>query len=128
VHDPNEIETAVTNLANKPGGGLIMVPDTFTIFHRQQIVSLAFRLRVPMICPYRYMIAEGGLVSYGVDLVDVYRRSATYIDRILRGENPSDLPVQGPTKFELAINLNTAKSLGLVVPPSLLAIADEVIE
>jgi putative tryptophan/tyrosine transport system substrate-binding protein len=128
VHNPYEIESAVTNIASEPGGGLVMVPDAFTIFHRQEIVSLAVRLRVPMICPYRYMIAEGGLISYGVDLLDLHRRSATYIDRILRGANPSDLPVQAPTKFELAVNLNTAKALGLVVPPSLLGIADEVVE
>jgi putative ABC transport system substrate-binding protein len=128
VLDPTEIETAVTNLAREQGGGLIMVPDSFTIFHRRQIISLAIRHRVPVICPYRYMTAEGGLISYGVDLVDLHRRSATYIDRILRGTNPSDLPVQAPTKFELAFNLKTAKSLGLVVPPSLLALADELVE
>jgi putative ABC transport system substrate-binding protein len=111
-----------------PGGSLIVMPDAFTTVHRELIIELAARHRLPAIYPYRYHVDAGGLMSYGVDAVDLLRRAAPYIDRILKGEKPADLPVQAPTKYELVINLKTAKKLGLTVPPSLLALADEVIE
>jgi putative ABC transport system substrate-binding protein len=105
-----------------------VLPDTFTTVHRRAIISAAASSNVPAIYPFRYMAGDGGLISYGVDLIDLYRRAAPYVDRILKGGKPADLPVQQPTKFEFAINLKTAKSLGLDVPPTLLARADEVIE
>ena len=108
--------------------GLIVAPDVFTRVHRQLIVTLAARHRLPAIYPFRYFIAEGGLISYGIDPLDLYPRAAVYVDRILKGETPTDLPVQAPTKFELVINLTTVKALGLTVSPTLLARADEVIE
>jgi putative ABC transport system substrate-binding protein len=104
------------------------MPDTFTIAHRQAIISLAAHYRLPAVYPYRFFAEVGGLVSYGVDLVDNYRRIGTYVDRILKGEKPSDLPIQAPVKLELVINLKTAKALGLTVPPSLLSRADGIIE
>jgi putative tryptophan/tyrosine transport system substrate-binding protein len=107
---------------------LIFLPDTFTGFHRQLIVELAARYRLPAIYPFGFFAAVGGLLSYGPDVTNQFRRSVTYVDRILRGETPGDLPVQQPTKFELVINLKTAKALGLEVPDRLLALADEVIE
>ena len=128
VSDPAEIESAVTAIGREPGGGLIVMPDAFTTVHRQLIILLAARYALPAIYPYRYQAVDGGLLSYGVDTVDLLRRAAPYVDRILRGEKPADLPVQAPIKFELVINLRTAKVLGLTVPPTLLARADEVIE
>ena len=119
---------AIADLAREPGGGLIVPPDNFSYVHRTLIFALAARHRVPAVYPFRFMAREGGLVSYGVDLGETFPRAAEYIDRILKGTKPADLPVQAPTKFELAINLKTAKALGLEVPPTLLARADEVIE
>jgi putative ABC transport system substrate-binding protein len=107
---------------------VIVMPDAFTTVHRQLIILLAARHGLPAIYPYRYEAVDGGLLSYGVDTVDLLRRAAPYVDRILKGEKPADLPVQAPTKFELVINLRTAKVLGLTVPSNLLATADEVIE
>jgi putative tryptophan/tyrosine transport system substrate-binding protein len=104
------------------------MPDTFMLAHRANVTSLAAQFRLPAVYPYRFYAELGGLLSYGVDLTDNFRRAATYADRILRGEKPADLPVQAPTRYELAINLKTAKALGLEVPPTLLARADEVIE
>ena len=128
VHSPDEIEIAMADLAATPGSGLIVMPDNFTSFHRELIVSLAARLRIPAIYPYRYFVNEGGLLSYGIDVLDLYRRAPDYIDRILHGAAPSDLPVQAPKKFELVINLKTAHALGLIVPRILLAGADALIE
>ena len=123
-----EIDAAVAKLAATSGGGLMVPPDAYTLVHRARIVQSTARHRIPAIYSYRQLIKEGGLISYGPDTVDLYRRAAGYVDRILRGEKPSDLPVQAPTKYQLVINLKTAKALGLEVPPTLLALADEVIE
>jgi ABC-type uncharacterized transport system substrate-binding protein len=128
VHDAGAIKLAIDAFAHGPGGGLIVLPDVTTGANRALIVALAARHRLPAVYPFRYVTAEGGLASYGEDVGDLYRRAATYVDRILRGEQPRDLPVQAPTKFELVINLKTAKALGLTVPPALLSRADEVIE
>jgi putative ABC transport system substrate-binding protein len=106
----------------------MVLPDTFTLVNRAQIIALARQHRLPAIYPFRYHAADGGLISYGINTIDLYRRAASYVDRILRGVKPVDLPVQQPTKYELVINLKTAKALGLDVPPSLLARAGEVIE
>src|SRR5262249_30754382 len=114
--------------AAKPDGGLIILPDLFNTTHRDTLVALADRYRLPAVYPFRYYVASGGLISDGVDTSDLYRRSAAYVDRILKGAKPGDLPVQGPTKFELVINLTTARALGLSIPQTLLATADEVIE
>ena len=128
VHDTSELETVVAAQAREPNGGLIVMPDTFTTAHRAEITALAARHRLPAVYPFRFFAELGGLLSYGTDLVDDFRRTATYADRILKGAKPSELPVQAPVKFELVINLKTAKALGLDVPPTLLARADEVIE
>jgi putative ABC transport system substrate-binding protein len=128
IRDDEEIERGITAFANSPKGGLIVVVSASTTKRRQLIVDLAARHRLPAVYPYRYYVAGGGLVSYGVDLNGLYWRAAGYVDRILKGEKPGDLPVQAPTKYELVINLKTAKALGLTVPPMLLARADEVIE
>ena len=128
IHEPAEIESTMSVLGLGADGGLIVLPDAFTDVHREQIIALAARHRVPTIYSYRYFTAAGGLISYGVNSADMYRRAAAYIDRILKGEKPADLPVQRPTTFELAINLKTAKALDLQIPDRLLAIADEVIE
>jgi putative tryptophan/tyrosine transport system substrate-binding protein len=128
VHDPSEIENAITKLGRESGSGLILVPDNFMSVHRDLIISLAAQFRIPVIYPYRYFAEAGGLVSYGVDAVDQFRRASEYVSRVLRGAKPADLPVQAPTKFELVINLKTAKALGLVIPKILLAGADAVIE
>jgi putative ABC transport system substrate-binding protein len=125
VRGEAEIDAAVAKL---PGGGLIVPPDTYTLVHRGRIVEAASRHRVPAIYSYRQLVKEGGLLSYGPDTADIFRRSAAYVDRILKGANPAALPVQAPTKFELAINLATAAAFGLTVPPTLAALADEVIE
>ena len=128
VHSDAEIETAITALGSEPGGGLVVMPDMFMEVHRMPIVLAAARNNVPAVYFLSSFARDGGLLSYGVDLVDTSRRAATYVDRILRGAKPSDLPVQFPTKFEMAVNLKTAKALGLAVPPSIRLRADEVIE
>jgi len=128
LRDAGEIERAVTAFARIPNGGLIVTRTTEAIMHRGSIIALAARYRLPAIYPLRVFVADGGLICYGPDIVDQFRRAAGYVDRILKGEKPADLPVQAPTKYELVINLKTAKALGLDVPPTLLARADEVIE
>ena len=128
VYSEAEIETVITSLGREPGGGLVIIPDIFTLVHRAPIISGAARNNLPAVYQLYVFASEGGLLSYGVDAVDIFRRSASYIDRILRGGKPADLPVQYPTKFQLVVNLKTAKALGLDVPPTLLARADEVIE
>lgn len=128
VRDLQSIEAVMTGLATEPRGGLVVVPDAFFASHSARIVSLAERLRLPAVYPYRYYIAQGGLLCYGVNNIDLFLQAATYVDRILRGAKPADLPVQQPTRFELIINIKTAKALGLTIPPSLLQRADEVIQ
>jgi putative ABC transport system substrate-binding protein len=128
VRDTAEVQEAVAKLGRDPGGGLIVAPDAFTLVHHQLLIRLAQQHRLPAVYAYRPYVAQGALMSYGPDPYDMFRRSASYVDRILKGAKPVDLPVQQPTKFELAINLNTAKALGLEIPPTLLARADEVIE
>jgi putative tryptophan/tyrosine transport system substrate-binding protein len=128
VRDASEIERAVGAVARFPNGGLIVTPSGWASVHRELIVKLAAQHMLPAVYFGRYFVADGGLISYGPDLSDQYRRAASYVDRILKGEKPADLPVQAPTKFELVINLKTAKALGLEIPPPLLARADEVIE
>jgi putative ABC transport system substrate-binding protein len=127
-HNVAEIERAAASIAHERGGGLIVNPDASTFVFKSQIIATAAHYQLPAIYPFRFMAAQGGLVSYGIDLNDLYRRSAAYLDRVLKGAKPAELPVQQPTKFELAINLKTAKALGLTITPSLLARADEVIE
>ena len=128
VRDPEEIEHAVVAFARLPSSGLIIVGAPSVVVYRHLIITLAARHRLPAVYPFAYFTRNGGLISYGPDTVDPYRRAAGYVDRILKGEKPADLPVQAPTKYELVINLKTAKTLGLEVPPTLLARADEVIE
>ena len=128
VRDMSELESVVAAQARAPNGGLVVMPDSFTDVHRAEITSLAARYGLPAVYPRRIFTELGGLLSYGIDQLDSYRRAATYVDRILKGEKPSELPVQAPVKFELVINLKTAKALGLAVPDKLLALADEVIE
>jgi ABC-type uncharacterized transport system substrate-binding protein len=123
-----EIERAVEGMSGEPHGGLMVMPDSFTMSHQETIVASAVRHRIPAIYAFRAFPVNRGLMSYGMDMISVYRDAAGYVDRILRGEKPADLPVQGPTRFELVINLKTARALGLEVPPTLLARADEVIE
>jgi len=128
VHDAGEIERAVAAFARTPNGSLIVTGGALAAGHRGLIIMLAARHRLPAVYPARFFVTSGGLISYGPDRVDQYRRAAGYVDRILKGEKPADLPVQAPNKYDLVINLKTAKALGLTVPPSLLARADEVIE
>jgi len=129
VHSDGDIESAIIALGREPGGGLVVIPDIFTPVHRAPIISAAARNKVPAVYPNSPYVRDGGLLSYGFDQVDTFRRrAATYVDRILRGAKPGDLPVQFPTKFELIVNLKTAKVLGLDVPQSILLRADEVIE
>ena len=128
VRDGSEIERAITAFAREPNGGLIATGSVAAAAHSKLIVLLAARHRLPSVYAFRTWVTEGGLISYGPDLDDQYRRAATYVDRILKGEKPADLPVQAPTKYELVINLKTAKALGIEVPPQLLARVDEVIE
>jgi putative tryptophan/tyrosine transport system substrate-binding protein len=128
VRSGAEIASALAALQGEPPGGLIVMPDTFNIVHRQQIIELAARHRVPAIYPYGFAVREGGLISYGVDPVDLFRRAAGYVDRILKGAKAAELPMQAPVKFELLINLKTANALALKIPQTLLATADDVIE
>jgi putative ABC transport system substrate-binding protein len=128
VRTEAEIDAAVAGLAAAPGGGLIVPPDAYTLVRRGLIVRAAEQHRIPAIYSYRQLIKEGGLISYGPETADIFRRSASYVDRILKGANPGELPVQAPAKFELAVNLKTAAALGLTVAPTLVALADEVIE
>jgi putative tryptophan/tyrosine transport system substrate-binding protein len=127
-HDAAEIESAMTNLGSTSDAGLVVMPGTSTTVHRELICALAARFRLPAIYPFRYFIPSGGLLSYGIVPSDLLRGAASYVDRILRGAKPSDLPVQLPTKFEMVINLKAAKALGLSLPQSVLIEADEVIE
>jgi putative tryptophan/tyrosine transport system substrate-binding protein len=128
VHTVGEIEEVVGKLGTQTGSGLLVTPDPFNTVHRGVIMRAAERYLVPASYSYRQYVREGALMSYGADIVDLYRSAASYVDRILKGASPADLPSQAPTKFELVINLRTAKALGLTVPPTLLALADEVIE
>jgi len=128
VRSDVEIETAIIALGREPGGGLVVMPDLFTLGHRVPLIAAAARNNVPAVYSNSPFARDGGLLSYGFDQVDIWRRAASYVDRILRGEKPGDLPVQFPTKFEMAVNLKTAKALGLAVPPSILLRADEQIE
>ena len=128
MRDAGEIERAVAAFARAPNGGLIVTASGLALLHRDLIITLAARHKLPAVYSDRSFVAAGGLISYGPDLIDQYRRAAGYVDRILKGEKPADLPVQAPTKYELVINLKTAKALGLDVPASVLARADEVIE
>ncbi|HVI64461.1 MAG TPA: ABC transporter substrate binding protein [Bradyrhizobium sp.] len=128
MRDAGEIERAVTSFTRLPDSGLIVTGSPLAYFHRELIIALAARYRLPAVYSDRVYVADGGLISYGPDRVDQFRLAAGYVDRILKGEKPADLPVQAPTKYELVINLKTAKALGLDVPPTLLARADEVIE
>ena len=128
AQDPSEIERAITAFAREPNGGLIVTGSQAAVTHRKLIIALALQHRLPNVYAFRYYPASGGLASYGPDLIDVHRRAAAYVDRVLKGEKPADLPVQAPTKYELVINLKTAKALGITVPQTVLARADEVIE
>jgi putative tryptophan/tyrosine transport system substrate-binding protein len=128
ARDPSEIEHAITLFARDSESGMILSPTGEARSHRETIIALAARLKLPSVYPYRYYVADGGLVSYGPDVIDQCRLAAGYVDRILKGEKAADLPVQASTKYELAINLKTANALGLTVPQALLATADEVIE
>ena len=128
VHDKSELTTLITTLAHEPNSGIIVMPDAFTDTHRTEIISLAARNGLPAVYPFHYWAELGGLLSYGTEQIDNFRRAAGYVDRILRGEKPTDLPVQAPVKYVLTINLETAKALRLTVPQTLLAAADKVIE
>ena len=128
VHNAAEIERVIASFAQKPNGGLVVLPHALTVFNASQIIALAQRYRMPDIHAVAEFVAAGGLVSYGINWDDQFRRAAEYVDRILKGTKPADLPVEQPTKFELVINLKTAKTIGLEIPPTLLARADEVVE
>jgi putative ABC transport system substrate-binding protein len=128
IHSDAEIETAIIALGREPGGGLVVVPDGFIAAHQAPIILAAARNNVRAVSPYSLFPRDGGLLSYGPDTVDIFRRAASYVDRILRGARPGDLPVQFPTKFEMVVNRKTATALGLAIPPSILLRADEVIE
>jgi ABC-type uncharacterized transport system substrate-binding protein len=127
VHDAGEIERVIETFARDPGG-VIVLPDTTTAVHREMIARLCIKHRLPSVLPFRHYVLAGGLIGYGINIPDVFGRAAGYVDRILKGEKPGDLPVQAPTKFEMIINLKTAQALGLMVPPTLIARADEVME
>jgi putative ABC transport system substrate-binding protein len=128
VHSDGEIETAIISLGREPGGGLVAISDPFMTVHRAPIMLAAARNNVPAVYSQSTFARDGGLLSYGPDLVDIWRRAASYVDRILRGAKPGDLPVQFPAKYDMAVNVKTAKALGLTVPQSILLRADEVIE
>jgi putative ABC transport system substrate-binding protein len=128
IENAADIERAISSFARVPNSGLLLPPDSTTIVHRDLIISLATRYRLPAVYALRVFVAAGGLMSYGIDIIDAFRQAASYVDRILRGAKPADLPVQAPTKYETTLNLKTAKALGLDVPPTLIVRADEVIE
>jgi len=128
VHNADEMERVIEQFARASDGALLVLPDLFTATNRRSIVAIAAHHRLPAVYPARYFVAGGGLMSYGIELLETYRQAAAYVDRILKGERPNDLPVQQPTKFEFAINLKTAKALGLNIPNTVLIAADEVIE
>jgi putative ABC transport system substrate-binding protein len=128
VRDIAEIEVGIAGLAREPGGALLVPPDPFSTGHRRRIVELAARDRLPLVAAVRSFADEGGLLAYGVHIPELFRQAAGYVDRILRGEKPADLPVQQPTKFDLVVNLRTARALGLTVPDKLLALADDVVD
>jgi ABC-type uncharacterized transport system substrate-binding protein len=128
VRNADEMESVIEQFAREPDSAVLVLPDLFTATNRRSIIALAVRHRLPAVYPFRYFVASGGLMSYGIETLETYRQAASYVARVLKGENPGDLPVQAPTKYELVINLNTAKALGLTIPPTLLARADEVIE
>src|SRR5215813_12867471 len=128
VHDADEMEGVIEQFARASDGALLVLPDLFTATNRQSIITIAAHHRLPAVYPFRYFVTGGGLMSYGIEMLETYRQAASYVDRILKGEKPADLPVQQPTKYETVINLKTARALGLDVPPTLLARADELIE
>jgi putative ABC transport system substrate-binding protein len=128
VGNASDIERVIVSTNQRPGGALIIFPDSLPVTHNALIIRLAEQQRLPTIYPFRVFTTNGGLISYGLDLIDIYQQAAVYVHKILRGSKPAELPVQAPNKFELVINLRTAKALGITVPPSLLATADEVIE
>ena len=128
VHNADEMERVIEQFARASDGALLVLPDLFTATNRRSIVAIAAHHRLPAVYPARYFVASGGLMSYGIELLETYRQAAAYVDRILKGERPNDLPVRQPTKFEFAINLKTAKALGLNIPNTVLIAADEVIE
>jgi putative tryptophan/tyrosine transport system substrate-binding protein len=128
VETAADVERAIESFAGGPDGGLLLPPDSTTILHRDLIIALAARHRLPAVYPFHFFVTGGGLMSYGTDQLEMFRLAASYVDRILHGDKPSDLPVQAPTKFQTVVNLKTAKALGLTVPPGLLVAADEVIE
>jgi len=128
VHSEADIENVIRKIGSEPDNGLFVLPDSHNIVHRKRIIELAAQYRLPAIYYFRYFASDGGLISYGPDEMDLFRRTAGYVDRILKGTSPADLPVQQPTKFELVINLKTARALGIQMPDSLIARADAVIE
>ena len=128
IETASDIERAIELFAREPNGGLFLPPNTTNNVHRALIIALAARHRLPAVYAFRFFVADGGLMSYAIDQVDMFRQTASYVDRILRGANPADIPVQAPTKFKTTLNLKTAKALGLTVPPGMLVAADEVIE
>ncbi|MGN6748108.1 MAG: ABC transporter substrate binding protein [Xanthobacteraceae bacterium] len=128
LHEPRQIESLIDQFSQTPNGGLVVLPDAGTNRYRAQIISAAGRARMPAIYGFRNLAEEGGLMSYGVDVTELFRRAANYVDRVLKGAKPGDLPVQLPDKFEFVINLKTAKALNIQIPPGVLAIADAVIE
>ena len=128
VDNVAELEQSISGIARQGNGGLLVLPDSFNIAHRDRLIALAAEYRLPAVYAWRYFVMDGGLMSYGINVVDLFQQSASYVDRILRGAKPADLPVQVPTRYETVVNLKTAKALGLAVPPGLLVAADEVIE
>ena len=128
IHRTDELQSAIISFATEPDGALLFPPDIFTATHRDLILPLTERYKIPAIYPYRYFVDDGGLISYGTNPVDSFAQAATYVDRILRGAKPADLPVQAPTKYELVINLKAAKSIGLVIPPNVLELADDLVQ